>query len=218
MNDFKGRYCLIAEDVFENTREYFDFSCDTMDFVQYEDASVPSVSIASIDSLTTLFESFYELDSYLSKNQYQYVSPEDRTPVKAYVSYKSNTTKEEAFLDAVWNDNALYEIAKHAKGSRVDFNNSTTMDTFSTIYNELTDCNSSFATELLSSNSNTFSLNNHNKKLVSLAHSGFYNGDNFFCKVLDSFSSYREFRALYLAYKKHKLYLENSKSSQLLKK
>lgn len=215
MKVFKGRYRLVAENVGEGTREFFDFSSDTKDFVQYKDALMPTVSLASIDSLTTLFDNFYSLDAYLSKSQH---GNKEERPIKTCVTYKSNTTKEDAYLAAVWNDEILYEIASHVEGSRVDFNNDTTKNTFATIYNELIDRNSPFAEKLLSSSSNTFSLNIHNRKLVSLAHSGFYNIDNFYNKILDSFSSYREFRALYLAYKKYRLSLEKGKPLQLLKK
>lgn len=191
----KGRYQLISEEIRTGAKEVFDFSSSNLDFVSSEDSVFSKVPVAAIDKLTSAFTSFEELNEYSERN----CSYDREWGSKCYIRYKSNTTKEDAFLTPIWNDECLYRIASCANGSRVDFTDSTTEEMFKDMYRELGDRNSGFASSILKSRSNDTSLNKHNKILVEIAPNN-KNDPNFLREMQRAFSSYREFRALYIAY------------------
>lgn len=201
MKTFKGRYNLIKEDIGDGTKEVFDFADRVMDFACLKDKEAADVSVATIDSLTTVFPDIHYLYSYLNK---EIMLDRETEGFSSYVRYKSRSTGCDAFLSTVWDDEVLHEIASNANGSKVNFENQTTKDVFSTMYNELRDSDSGFGSSLLNSSSNDTSINSHNRKLVGVASYGSDVGEfNFFSKMRNGFSSYREYRALYIAYCKY---------------
>lgn len=198
MNYEKGRYKLISKNYEDNSEEIFDFSRQRAEFVELREKGVPTVSLATIDSLTTVFSNVSELYSYLEK-KLCFDREEDRR--KCIVRYKSNSTGKDEELTPIFNDEILHEIAVHAKGSKVDFEDETTKEVFSTIMSELATPGSRLGVDLMMIGSKDTTINNHNKGYVrQFAFEG--KGDDPYTlgKLKESFTSYREFRALYLTY------------------
>lgn len=192
-----GRYKLVVEDILDGSKEVFDFKDDTRNFVG-ENEVVDSVSVASIDALTASFPNLKYLYGYLNKENYK--TREDFSK-KSYISYNHLVTKEEAMLDTVWDDPVLAEIAEHTNGGKVDFTNETTKHVFDTLYSELISRESKFGTNLLVTSNNTHHVNDYNKSLLKKCVFETSAYDSFLQrKIRGSFSSYREFRALYLSY------------------
>lgn len=206
----RGIYSLVSGD--PNNGEVFDFDKDVKNFIDPKDAFMGSVNIANIDRLTTLFSSDREFVSYLSKEHYE----RDTTDISTFIRYKSPSTGKNAFLRPVWNDKTLHKIASAAKDSKVDFRDETTYTTLLLIYDEITDKYSSFCNYAVNSTERNLKMCDHSKKILNIIH-GKYNNDSF-VNLVDSFESYREFRALYLSYKKYKDLQKEEKFDSSIKK
>lgn len=214
MEIHKGRYKLISENLIDSSREVFDFSSDVKNFVS-EDEDVMSVSAATIDAFTTVFPSSEYLGAYLNKKSS--IDREEREK-QYYICYPQKSTKEIARLNTVWDDPVLNEIASNAKGGRVNFNNPTTKETFNSMMNLAHNRSSKFGTSLLVSSNNDYRLNDYTKNLLkkfvfqTAAYESFLD-----LKIRETFSNYREYRALYLSYKRYLQNLEKNKGQSLSK-
>lgn len=210
----KGRYKLICENLLDSSCEVFDFSNEIKDFVPVEEDVVP-VSVATIDAFTSLFPSGEYLGAYLGKKSS--IDREEKEK-QYYISYPQKFTKESVRLNTVWDDPILNEIASHAKGGKVDFDNPTTKETFVNMIRLVYDKKVNFCSSLLVSSSNDFRLNDYTRNLLKKC--AFQTSPHetlLDFKIKETFSNYREYRALYLSYKRYLQKLEKNKGQSLSK-
>lgn len=199
MDDFKGRYSLVSESLEDGSREVFDFSDGIKDFVPVEYTGLSRVALSKIDGFTASFENFQELNDYLLKRR----SIRREFPTsRCSIQYKSNSTGEDTELSPVWNDELLQQVACNSNGSKVNFGNETTKNAFNLMYTELMKRDGEFRKSVISSTYKTTSVNNYNKELIEQAASN-PSDTVTLARIVKSFSSYREYRALYLGYKNY---------------
>lgn len=213
----KGRYSLYKNNPKNNEKEVFDFASDTLNFTSLSDAKMDKVSLATIDSLTTCFFSHYDMINHLDKEN---IHDRDEMIESSTINYKSNSTGNIESLEVVYDDETLHTIAKHAKGGKVDFSCDVTNDTFREIYRELRYGDGNLLTTLFHPESRTYNVNAHNKEILKkIPFIDSKEDERQICLFRHNFSNYREYRALYLAYKKHKMQKEmNKKDNQRNKK
>lgn len=214
MNVYKGRYSLIKKDLSNNDFEIFDFTSSIFDFISEKDNdSMTEVSLATIDSLTTVFNGAVELESYFNKKS---VSKEEDLMSSISIGYQ-NKAGEAASLCVIWDDETLHKIASSANGGKVNLNDPTTNEVLHDMYYRLKDPSNGLADLLFNSSSNDTKVNDHNIRLIK-ASLNRHLDSTLYKRFTESFSSYREFRALYIAYKRNLAKMQKNKPQMLEKK
>ncbi len=197
--NLKGRYQLIATGP-DNYREYFNFE-GRKRFVPKEWVTFSNVKLACIDSLTCLFENEYDFKCALHDGM-----EEDRD--KLSIIYNVNGERK---LYPVYNDEELKVVADRAiaktGGTTIDKDDITTRRIMNSIFREIQNKSSNFSYEAANSQIVNEQLNNHSKEVIDK-----FNYDTAYTKrsynaqfqlFMAAFESYKEFRALYLAYKSY---------------
>lgn len=187
MAKLSGRYNLVREDIENEYIEYFDF--ETMSFVN---KVTKGVDISTIDAMTTLFEDENGFVDYVSK-----VKDDNEYFFDYKIIYATNKTKEEKILKIIWNDSKLNSISKLADG-KVDFVSDLNFNLFLNIIEEIKKKNG-LTKRILTSKKESFKLNDQNRKIVEII-SGL-KVDVPIKDLIEVFSDYKEYRALYLNYK-----------------
>ncbi len=201
-----GIYYLIKEDMTDNTRYYFDF--ETM---EYSQDRVKGVQLSTIDAMTSLFSSPTELDQYLDREGYV----DRETPFKYFISYRIRRKDDEKFLTPVWDDTNISAISKITDG-KVDYSNYLVYDLLFKLVEELKDVQNGFAMTMINSKNNDTKICDYNKVIVG-AIAGLNNKNEIPSGIImEAFSSYKEFRSLYLGHKSQ-VNKENSLANQLKK-
>lgn len=185
-------YYLMKIDKKTSKVEYFDF-----DFMQFIPERKKPVPLSTIDAMTTLFTDGQELDDYLNKNDerdknYNY-------DFKIVFKLRKKDANER-IINPVWNDPTLSAISKISDG-KVDFTYDKNLSILLTIIEMVKKAETGLARRIVGSKKDETCLNAENKKLIgALANSSkmAFTGD-----LMEIFSSYTEFRALYLNYKEH---------------
>lgn len=190
MANNKGRYFFKRENIYNDDIEFFNFK--TMDF---EDARSEGVMLSTIDSMTTLFTDGDELERYLSKDSNK------EHMYKYMIVYRNNKNEEDKELKPVWDDMKLNAISKISDG-KINYDNSIMIEIAYEIFNEIKNPNSLLARRIVKERKNDYKLDDYNKKLIgALASSKRSPSIN---DLTEAFSSYKEFRTLYLNYKDNK--------------
>lgn len=191
-----GIYRLVKEN--EGGKEIFDFY-DTLDFLPVE-YDAKKTSLSTIDSLTTLFKSGYELDSYTSR---------DFNTTKSDFSIKYTYKKKDKVLPVVWNDYFLNDITNDIRGKNggcVNINNVNVKQIINDVYYKIERDLSFYETYLKSHASKR--LNDHNKELISEIHDTGWKSNTsnayYFDRFKRNFTNYKEFREIYLLLKEYK--------------
>ena len=199
-----GKYNLIREDIDNEYLEYFDF--ESMSFVN---KITKGVELSSIDALTTMFFDGNDLNNYIEKiendNEYNYTYK---------IIYTTNKSKEEKVLKIIWDDSTLNSISKLADG-KVDFVSDYNYMTFLAIIDEIKDVKSGLARKIATSKKESYRLSDYNKKIIEVIASS--KKEIPFKDLLDVFSDYKEYRALYLNFKYNDIEQNKSFKEQLAK-
>ena len=213
MKKFNGNYSLIMEDYFDSSKEFFDF--DYKDFVPFEENDNSFyTTLTKIDSFTTFFSGPYEICSYLNKD---ICCDKEQFRKNIYVQHISRSTGKVNRLPVIWNDETLHEIAINVNGNSVNYDNLTTKEVFNRMYEELTSRDSSFRAYVLRYVHNNPSINSYNCNLIREMNNINLSNSKIFEKLPEAFSSYREFRSLYLIYNSY-LNSKEKKNNGFLKK
>ena len=214
MKKFNGNYSLIMEDYFDSSKEFFDF--DYKDFVPFEENDNSFyTTLTKIDSFTTFFSGPYEICSYLNKD---ICCDKEQFRKNIYVQHISRSTGKVNRLPAIWNDETLHEIAISVNGNSVNYDNAKTKETFDRMYEELTSGSSSFRDYVLRYVHDNPSINSYNCNLIREISNTNYDNSGIFKMLPESFSSYREFRSLYVIYNSYISTKEKKDDNSLEKK
>lgn len=184
-----GSYHLIREDIENEYIEYFDF--ENMEFTP---KLTKGVMLSTIDALTTMFFSDEELSDYIDKieNEYKYTYK---------IIHKSFGKKEDKVLNVIWDDKKLSSISK-ISDSKVDFSSDYNFMILYDIINAIKDKKNGLVKAISSSKKESTKLNDRNKKIIlDIANT---NKEPLPKDLMEIFSDYNEFRALYLNYKYNK--------------
>ena len=184
-----GSYHLIREDIENEYIEYFDF--ENMEFTP---KITKGVMLSTIDALTTMFFSDEELSDYIDKieNEYKYTYK---------IIHKSFGKKEDKVLNVIWDDKKLSSISK-ISDSKVDFSSDYNFLILYDIINAIKDKKNGLVKAISSSKKESTKLNDRNKKIIlDIANT---NKEPLPKDLMEIFSDYNEFRALYLNYKYNK--------------
>jgi len=196
-----GIYQLIDEDRITKEREYMDFEGRKM-FKEEKDCGQTRTSLAEIDSMTTLFNSESDFRSYLKEEG---LNPSSRL---IYIIYRHEG---EQRLACIYNDEVLREFAESTIGSQrgsIDTSKRNVTLKLYEIYREIVDPNSSFTETVLKRDKPSYMINEHNQELLREFHScppDTYDRERFqLNRFFRGFSSYKEFRALYINHREFK--------------
>ena len=184
-----GSYHLIREDIENEYIEYFDF--ENMEFIP---KVTKGVMLSTIDALTTMFFSDEELSDYIDKieNEYKYTYK---------IIHKSFGKKEDKVLNVIWDDKKLSSISK-ISDFKVDFSSDYNFMILYDIINAVKDKKNGLVKAISSSKKESTKLNDRNKKIIlDIANT---NKEPLPKDLMEIFSDYNEFRALYLNYKYNK--------------
>ena len=184
-----GSYHLIREDIENEYIEYFDF--ENMEFTP---KITKGVMLSTIDALTTMFFSDEELSDYIDKieNEYKYTYK---------IIHKSFGKKEDKVLNVIWDDKKLSSISK-ISDFKVDFSSDYNFLILYDIINAIKDKKNGLVKAISSSKKESTKLNDRNKKIIlEIANT---NKEPLPKDLMEIFSDYNEFRALYLNYKYNK--------------
>lgn len=184
-----GSYHLIREDIENEYIEYFDF--ENMEFTP---KITKGVMLSTIDALTTMFFSDEELSDYIDKieNEYKYTYK---------IIHKSFGKKEDKVLNVIWDDKKLSSISK-ISDFKVDFSSDYNFLILYDIINAIKDKKNGLVKAISSSKKESTKLNDRNKKIIlDIANT---NKEPLPKDLMEIFSDYNEFRALYLNYKYNK--------------
>ena len=202
-------YNLIREDVDNEYLEYFDF--ETMSFIN---KITKGVDLSTIDALTTMFIDDKELNNYIEKvdSEYNYTYK---------IIYTTSKKKEEKVLKVIWDDVTLSSISKLADG-KVDFVSDYNYYVFLAIIDAIKNNKNGLVKRISSSKKESYRLSDQNRKIIEFIANS--KEEIPFKALIEVFSDYKEFRALYLNFKYYNL--ENNLSlneqvsnvKQLLKK
>jgi len=196
-----GSFYLIREDMENEYIEYFDF--ENMTFVP---KITKGVMLSTIDALTTIFLDDSELSDYIDKikTEYKYMYK---------IIHKSFGKKEDKVLNAVWNDKYLSSISKLAD-FKVDFTNDYNFLILYDIIKAVKDKKNGLSKAITTSKKESTRLNDKNKKIIlEIANSS---KELLPKDMMEIFSDYNEFRALYLNYKNYSE-IENNNFNEKLK-
>lgn len=213
MKKISENYSLIMEDFFDGSKEVFDFGCK--DFIPLSGDDCFNATLANIDSITTSFTGPYDICSYLSKSAY---FNKEEFGKNIYVQHISRSTGKVNRLPAIWNDETLHEIAISVNGNSVNYDNAKTKETFDRMYEELTSGSSSFRDYVLRYVHDNPSINSYNCNLIREISNTNYDNSGIFKMLPESFSSYREFRSLYVIYNSYISTKEKKDDNSLEKK
>lgn len=181
-----GTYYLIREDIENEYFEFFDF-----EDMKFSTKSKKGVMLATIDALTTMFEHEEKLCDYIDKvnSDYKYTYK---------IIHKSFSKKDDKVLNVVWNDKYLSSISKLAD-FKVDFTNEHNYFLLYDIINAVKNKKNGLLKSIMSSKKESTKLSENNRKLIlEIANTG---KEPLPKDLMDIFSDYNEFRALYLNYK-----------------
>lgn len=196
-----GRYNLVREDLDNENIEFFDF--EAMRFVKN---ITKGVDLSSVDALTTMFVDGNDLSDYIDKinneeNNYTYK-----------IIYTTSKTQEEKVLKVIWDDKVLNSISKLAD-DKVDFVSDYNYMTFLCIIEEIKNPKSGLVKRINSSRKESYRLSDNNKKIIDAM---INSKENITLKdLIDVFSDYKEYRALYLNYKYNNIEHNNSFEEQM---
>ena len=196
MSKQSGRYNLVREDIDNEYVEFFDF--ESMSFVN---KITKGVDISTIDSMTTLFVDENDFMNYFDK-----IKNNDEYNYKYKIIYTTNKSREEKVLKIVWDDARLNSISKLADG-KVDFASDYNFSLFLEILEEIKKKNG-LTKRISTSKKESFKLNEQNRKIIEII-SGL-KVEVPIKDLIEVFSDYKEYRALYLNYKYYLIEKENS--------
>ena len=188
MSNLKN-YILKKVDTTTNEVEYFDF-----EKMLFTEGKPKKVTLAAIDSLTTLFSSGQELVEYtekrhLPRDEYGYIFTIEREDMKR---------KKIIEYPIVWDDSTLSAISKVSDGL-VDYTNESNFTLLQNIIREVEDCSNGLAIRIVKCKEPGKKLSIDNKKLIGVLASSSMKPE--FGTILDAFRSHEQFRALYLCSK-----------------
>jgi hypothetical protein len=204
--DEYGNYHLVKETLETGEREYMDFQGKKC-FLPKEYTVKTNVPLSVIDEFTCHFVNEDHMRLAITKEDDM-----GNHKNKMYITYNYEGERR---LSCVYDDEVLAHVASKTVGSKksqINTNDSQTMSIAYAMFNEILRFGSTFATDATKGdNSNSYSINNHNVKLLRELHRtppkkeseafrlfrGRFLKDN-------AFGSYKEFRALYLNYKQYK--------------
>jgi hypothetical protein len=198
--DERGIYHLILENIKEGGREYLDFT-GRRRFLPIEYTTRYSVPLSEIDEFTTQYQNEQSMRKSLDHS--------DIDPLyKAYITYNYCGEKK---LSCLYNDSMLQHIASKTIGVKRGCINMADTDTkivLFNIYKEISDRKSKLTEEILGKTKNSYSINVHNKELIADIHVNQPHTERMlsyqFTQFVKAFTSYKEFRALYINYKEYK--------------
>ena len=213
-----GKYRLIQECKENGERVYFNF--DAMQFYDYTEKENKQVSLATIDCITTLYLSEQDFINYLRKSGYDV---EDAT---MFIAYKY---KGERKLSPVFNDSVLNRVSKTTLGKedgRVDTEEPFVNELLYKMFRRLIVPNNGLFERIdykYRANSNTYGVSDHNLQFLDYLQDDVYNGEAkderfHFERFKKHFSSYKEFRALYLNYVQYEKSLEKKTDQEKQKR
>ncbi len=189
-----GTYYLIKEDLLDGSIEYFNF--EEMDFSLEKGKGV---SLPTIDAMTSLFSNGQELCNYLGKKD----TLERDYPFRFYIAYMPLKKENERHLDAVFDDVTLNAISKITDG-KIDYSHGNVYDKFIEMITAIKDARTGLAMRLTHSKKDSTRLSDYNKSIVGvLASSSSTHKEPSLPELMETFSTYKEFRALYLAFKEN---------------
>lgn len=184
-----GSYHLIREDIENEYIEYFDF--ENMEFTP---KITKGVMLSTIDALTTMFLNENDLSNYIDKieSEYKYTYK---------IIHKSFGKREDKVLNVIWDDKKLSSISK-ISDFKVDFSSDYNFLILYDIINAIKDKKNGLVKAICSSKKESTKLNDRNKKIIlDIANT---NKEPLPKDLMEIFSDYNEFRALYLNYKYNK--------------
>ena len=184
-----NEYYLIKKELTTDDIEYFDF-----EQMEFSSEKKKGVYLATIDALTTIFTDKEEMENYFD-------IPIQETANHYKIIYRSKNKNKDKELNVVWDDPILSGFSKLTDG-KVDYTGNTQYETLMEMLNELRDVKTGFGMRLSKSKKEEHKLSDHAKSVVIAASSD--NSNSFTGDFIKTFSSYKDCRALYLAYKEHK--------------
>ncbi len=201
-----GIYYLVKEDILDNTKYYFDF-----EEMNYSLEKGKGVQLSTIDAMTSLFSNPTELDRYLDREEFV-----DRENMfKYYISYRIRRKDEEKILTPIWQDQNISALSKITDG-KVDYSNYLVYDLLIKLIDTIKETRNGFAMTMVNSKKGDIKICDYNKALIGMLASSRKKDEVSIGTIMDAFSSYKEFRSLYLGYKSYKG-KENSLGNQLKK-
>lgn len=202
--DESGNYHLILEDNATRERKYMDFQGNQA-FSPKAFSIKINVPLSAIDELTTHFINETHLKMSLAHED-DMGKPKKRV----FITYQQIGEKE---LECVYDDDVLAHIASKTIGAKkglLNLNDPVTMQQLYAIFQEVIKPGSTFLSEALTDNTNTTFVNSHNANLLRdvrrYASNKQSENDRTFRRVFakdNAFGLYKEFRALYISYKKY---------------
>ena len=198
----EGKYYLVREYTSTGDKEYYDLS----ERYFTEDQPEP-VALSKIDATTTLFDSARDFFTLVDGEPMQRDSG-----VGLYI--ESVPTKENELpkrLTPVFNDQTLNALAKVTEDG-VNFTGNEQYSFLLAAIREIIDRNNGFARSVIEATSEDTKLNDECRTLVSKQS---YNpNSDMFPQFMEQFGSYKQCRALYLGYKRHKIREEEKKKRE----
>lgn len=198
-NNEEKKYYLMRKEVISGLTQYFDF-----ERAKYSNRKSKAMTIATIDSLTTIFTDGNELDAHFDRET-------DREFKYKIIVYKDNKNKH---LNVIWYDPTLKALTT-LKDGKVNFTGERQAKTMLNIISELKNPESNFRRKVLNTKRDEFKIT-YESKVILAAFIKKPNDENL-NKFIEAFSSYEDCRALYLAYKDHLLNKDKS-STYIYKK
>ena len=196
-----GIYQLIDEDRITKDREYMDFD-GRRKFKEEKDCVQTRTSLAEIDSMTTLFHSERDFRNYLKEEGL------DASGRLIYIIYKHEG---EQRLACIYNDEVLREFSECTIGAQrgsIDTSKQNVILKLYEMYREITDPKSDFTETVLKRDKPSYMINEHNQELLREFHScppDTCDRERFqLHRFFRGFSSYKEFRALYINHREFK--------------
>ena len=188
MKNTVEKYYFIRENKVNHTIEYFDFESN-----RYTNKKVLAVSLSTIDSMTSYFDNPEELDDYFEREnnnnsqQYKYM---------IIHSDKSNKNS----LHPIWGDYRISSLSR-VSNENVDFTHDLNCSLLLEILEKIKDSSNGLAKRIVKSSDEETELCVYNKTLVAVLASS----DKIpsIEVISQAFKPYKEFRALYLNYKKN---------------
>ncbi len=195
MSRIKENYHLVRSNLNNANLDYFDFN--EMCFTKERSNGVP---LSTIDAVTTWFPDGEYFCNYLDRTD---TIKQDYNYAFYIEQYRYLKGIEGPHMYVVWNDITLNAITKITDG-RIDLVHEEVYHIFLDIVEELKNPQSALAEMLLTSERPETRLTDVSKSLVKdLSVSSVTGKQPTFYEMVDTFSPYDDFRALYLAYKEN---------------
>lgn len=200
----------------DGSSEIFDFSEEVLNFVKEEKAIIPSVSLPTIDKMTSSFSNRHDFMTYISDK----TNLPNSTKSKLSIRYQDKFGLKRHYTP-VWNDDTLQEIASNTKDNKIDLTNEKTKEVFMMLYEELVSNGSRFAAKLLTTGYAELDagFNPWQRKVLHKMNRcalGEEEG-NVLQEFAKNFSKYRDFRGLYLRHKNRTRLIKKEKQVELKK-